>query len=115
MKLFIDTSSNQKTIVKLDSKALIKTHTSPQSQALLTVIAELLKREGKTVTDLTEIVVTPGPGAFTSLRIGVAVANALSFALKIPVNGHKLGTPVAPKYGKPPNISQPKRTPSKFL
>lgn len=108
MKLFIDTTDNRKIIVRLDTKELIKTYAAPRSQELLTVIDELLKHEGKTIKDITEIKTNPGPGAFTSLRVGVAVANALSFALHIPLDGQKPGKPIEPHYGKPPNISQHK-------
>ncbi|MBI2334456.1 hypothetical protein HYU96_01515 [Candidatus Daviesbacteria bacterium] len=34
--------------------------------------------------------VETGPGSFTGLRVGVSVANALGFALDIPVNGKKI-------------------------
>ncbi|MFH1536127.1 MAG: hypothetical protein ABIC96_03620 [Patescibacteria group bacterium] len=38
------------------------------------------------------IEVETGPGSFTGLRVGVSVANALGFALNIPVNGKKMET-----------------------
>ena len=38
------------------------------------------------------IEVETGPGSFTGLRVGVAVANALGFSLGIPVNGKKIET-----------------------
>lgn len=41
---------------------------------------------------LKEIEVETGHGSFTGLRVGVSVANALGFALGIPVNGKKLET-----------------------
>lgn len=41
---------------------------------------------------LTQIKVETGPGSFTGLRVGVAVANALAYSLNIPVNGKKIET-----------------------
>jgi tRNA threonylcarbamoyladenosine biosynthesis protein TsaB len=45
-----------------------------------------------------EIEVNLGPGSFTGLRVGVSVANALAWTLKVPVNGKKIGELVKPKY-----------------
>lgn len=89
MKLFIDTSSNQKTIIKLDDLELIQDSKVDRSQVILPMIENLLTTNNKQLTDLTEIEVVEGPGSFTGLRVGVAIANALGFALKIPVNGKK--------------------------
>ena len=108
MRLYIDTSDNRTTIIKLGDRKLVKKYQSPRSQELLSVIDELLKQEKKSLKDITSIKVNPGPGSFTSLRVGVAVANALGFSLNVPVNGNKPGVPVEPRYGKPPNITQPK-------
>jgi len=105
MNLHIDTTSNQQTIVKLDSKIYKKTYSSPRSQNLLLLISKSLKQQNKSLKDITKISVNPGPGAFTSLRVGVAVANALSFALNITVNNNLPGIPIIPSYGKPPNIT----------
>lgn len=99
MKLYIDTTNNLRTIVKLDNKQLIKTYKSPRSQDLVTAISELLTRENKTLKDITAIKVNPGPGSFTSLRVGIAVANALSFALNLKQRH------ATAHYGQPPSIT----------
>ena len=39
----------------------------------------------KTIHDVSAIICFQGPGSFTGLRIGMAVANALSYALGIPI------------------------------
>ncbi len=56
------------------------------SQVLLPLISKILKKNGKKLQDLKSIEVNIGPGSFTGTRVGVAVANALGFALNIPVN-----------------------------
>ncbi len=107
MQLYIDTSDNKKTIVMLDKFKLVKRYSNPSAQRLLKVINQALKSQNKTLKDLKSIKVALGPGSFTGLRVGASVANALSFALKIPVNGKLI--PVIPQYGKEPNISQPRK------
>lgn len=96
MKLFIDTSDGKKTIVKLEEMVLEKTSVSYDSQQVLILIEEILKKNKKTLKDLTAIEVNLGPGSFTGLRIGMAVANTLGFVLDIPVNGKR--QLVLPKY-----------------
>ena len=96
MKLFIDTSDSQKTVVGLGEKKLEKETGPDKSQQVLSLIEQILKDNQKTLKDITEIEVNLGPGSFTGLKIGVAVANALGFALDIPVNGKR--QLVLPKY-----------------
>lgn len=67
------------------------------SQVLLPLIDKLLQtsftgssREFR--SRIGRIEVEAGPGSFTGLRVGVAVANALGYALGIPVNGKKMET-----------------------
>lgn len=60
------------------------------SQALMPLIEEILKESKVDKKDLTEIEVNTGPGSYTGLKVGVAVANALGFVLGIPVNGKKI-------------------------
>ena len=109
MKLFIDTTKNTKAIVRVGKIEIIKTYESPRGQDVLLLVEETLKKANVEKNKLTEIKVNPGPGSFTSTRVGVAVANALGFALKIPVNGQEPGEFVKPVYDKPPFITQPKR------
>lgn len=87
MKLYIDTSNRDTIIVGLDDKRFTTDARQEKSQKLLPFINEVLKKEGKTVEDITEIEVNTGPGSFTGLRVGVSVANTLGWALGIPVNG----------------------------
>jgi tRNA threonylcarbamoyladenosine biosynthesis protein TsaB len=48
-------------------------------------VKALLDKSSKSWTDIQGIVVYKGPGSFTGLRIGIAVANALAYGLKQPV------------------------------
>ena len=102
IKLLIDTASNQEVrigIVK-DGKAYSqKTKiTSNKTQIILPMIDKILKKHAIKLKDVSAIEINPGPGSFTGLRVGLAIANALSFILKIPINGEKAGSVIAPVY-----------------
>ena len=92
MILKIDTTKKDKVIIEVKrygkSKKLIESQ-KKGSQVLLPMITQILKNNKKHFKDIKFIEVNPGPGSFTGTRVGVAVANALGFALKIPVNGKK--------------------------
>ncbi len=60
------------------------------SQVLLNLIEEILKEAELKLQNLDEIKVATGPGSYTGLRVGAAVANALGYSLGIPVNGKKM-------------------------
>ena len=100
MKLFIDTSDSEKIVVGLDDKRSEAPARKDKSQKLLPFIDKLLKKEGKTIKDISEIEVNCGPGSFTGLRVGISVAQTLGWSLGIPVNGKDLrkGETVEVKY-----------------
>lgn len=77
MKLFIDTSSNKKTVVRFGIKTLEKSSSFWHSQVVLPMIAKLCPD----LKNISGIEVRLGPGSFTGIRVGNAVANALRFAL----------------------------------
>lgn len=104
MKLYIDTTKKDEVIVQLKNvkgevtDQIIKSQ-QKGSQVLLPIIDKIFKKNKKKLEDIKMIEVNTGPGSFTGTRVGVAVANALGFALGIPVNG-KIGKIVEPIYEK---------------
>ena len=100
MKLSIDTSDSVKIKVGLEGEIYETDSKKQKSQRLLGFIDEILKKKDKEIKDITEIEINTGPGSFTGLRVGAAVANTLGWALNIPVNGKtiKKDGPVLPVY-----------------
>lgn len=104
-KIFIDTTSNKEVIVRLsigDTVDEVRQEIQfNRGQVVLPIVQDLLKKHSLTPKDLDEVEVNEGPGSFTGVRVGVSIANAISFALQIPVNGksfEKDGTLVDPIY-----------------
>lgn len=58
-----------------------------QSEMLPGVIQELLLAHGVELRQLQSLVIGLGPGSFTGLRIGLATAKALAYALRVPLAG----------------------------
>jgi len=52
-------------------------------------ILKLLKKNKLDLAKLEGLVCFKGPGSFTGLRIGLSVANALAYSLKIPISTAK--------------------------
>lgn len=106
MELYIDTT--EQGVIKLQIRkqgniaAKLEKKTLKVSENLLVEMEKLLKQNRIKFAQLKKITVNPGPGGFSSTRTGVAVANALNFALGV----NKV---VLPKYDKAPNITRPRR------
>ena len=100
MKLYIDTSNSEKIEIGIGNKRFTASSKKQKAQMLLPFVVEKLESEKKEFTDIKEIEINPGPGSFTGLRVGLSVANAISYALKVPVNGKKVwvGEKVELKY-----------------
>ena len=89
--LAIDTSSAWCSVaLSLDPsvKGMVQRHEllgPGASQHLLPWITELLQQEGMTLRDLDAVAVGIGPGAFTGVRLAVAVVQGLALATHLPV------------------------------
>jgi tRNA threonylcarbamoyladenosine biosynthesis protein TsaB len=58
-----------------------------QAEALAPMVQDAMKMAGVGFADLNRIAVTTGPGTFTGVRIGLAMARGLGVALNIPIIG----------------------------
>lgn len=84
-----------------------------QAELLLPTLEKLLKKSKSNLSDITEIQVHTKGHGFTSLRLGVVIANTLAYALNIPVKPvtgkvvtiGELSLAV-PHYDKPPTITK---------
>lgn len=103
MILKIDTTNSEEVSVEIlkNGKKIgkIVERNKKGSQKLLPGIVRILERNGIRFSNLSGIKVNTGPGSFTGTRVGVAIANALGFALDIPVNS-KRGKLAQAKYAK---------------
>lgn len=104
MRIYIDSTDNKKTIVRINDKEFTRNVDSPRDQDVLGFLVHCLEKENIRPEDIDELEVNPGPGSFTGTRVGIAIANALGFGLDIKVNGSM--TPVEPIYSKPPSITK---------
>ena len=91
--LLIDASSNKeiKVGIRIDKKEyeMRKKIGYQKAQVVLPMIDKLLRQYVIGIRNLTSIQVNTGHGSFTGIRVGMSIANALSFALKIPVRFEK--------------------------
>lgn len=100
MKLYIDTRNSEKVVVGLGKERVERSSKKEKSQVVLQLVEELLEDSGKSFKDIKEVEVEIRPGSFTGLKVGVSVANALGWSLKISVNGKniKKDGPAEPVY-----------------
>lgn len=121
MKLIIDTTDSHYiylTLSKAD-KVMAKKKIEAfrkQGEKLLIGIDKFLKAKNVELKELTEVGVVNGAGSFSSLRIGIATANALAYALGIKVSDmdgqyrEKEGIRIVePKYSAEANIGPTKK------
>ncbi len=87
--LLIDFSSNKliKVGIRINGEEYIikRKIGGRKAQMVLPMIDQLLKKHSISLQDIGVVEVNTGPGSFTGIRVGMAIANALAFALKIPV------------------------------
>ncbi len=87
--LAINTASQESAVALLSADAVLGEETWPsnanESQKVLPAIEQLLEENSKKWADLTGVFVVRGPGPYTSLRVGITMANAIAWKLDIPM------------------------------
>jgi tRNA threonylcarbamoyladenosine biosynthesis protein TsaB len=117
MVLYIDTTIGDNVLISLrDGKKTLakKSFLAPrqQSEKLLPAIEQIIKSHGFDLKQIKKIEVANQGGGFSALRIGVVTANALAYALGVPIEGSdkkpknagKIQV-VAPQYDREPSIT----------
>lgn len=127
--LYLDTSKPECTIALYNSIDKIDSLTylahRELSTTILGKIEEILAKHQTKINDLEGLIAYIGPGSFTGLRIGISIANALSYSLNIPIesikNDQKINEAITnllkekptklltPFYGAEPHITAPKK------
>lgn len=69
-----------------------------EADVTLLTIEKVLREANVSLSEIQDIQIKEGPGSFTGVRIGVSIANTLSFSLKKSVNEKVLGEIVEPIY-----------------
>src|SRR3978361_482116 len=77
----LDTDTSQ--LVAQESQAMKRGH----AEALMPLIARVMKESGIAFSSLDRIAVTTGPGSFTGLRVGLSAARGIALAAEKPVVG----------------------------
>ena len=86
LTLAFDTATAVATSALVDDDELLGERVS-RAQTLLEDVDALLRQAGAHPTDLDRLAVGLGPGSFTGVRLGLAVARGLAFSLDLPGAG----------------------------
>src|ERR1700730_15755640 len=70
-------------IVASESVPMVRGH----AEALMPLLARVMKESGMACRDIDRVVVTTGPGSFTGLRVGISAARGIGLASELPVVG----------------------------
>jgi tRNA threonylcarbamoyladenosine biosynthesis protein TsaB len=128
MILFLDTTDHNGirfALIDQKRKEPVKEFTTELAYNENYKTAELLNKFlKKNKAELTKIIVCSGPGSFTGIRVGVAMAQGIGLGLNVPVVAIKksqvprdlqklvtlkLSKQITVHYGQKPNITKPKK------
>src|SRR4030042_810882 len=94
MLLFINTCIENKIVLAFKEKnVIIKKEFSVknrQAEKIIGILDKFLKNNKISLEKISAIIGVTGPGKFTAARLGVSIANALSYSLAIPSAGLRL-------------------------
>jgi len=83
LTLAINTASSFTSIALLGSQKLLSENSwkseNDEAEKLMPAIDTLLKEHDKTYKDIERVISIKGPGSFTGLRVGITVANTISY------------------------------------
>ena len=88
--LALDTSTDWAGVALTDGTALAELNWTAgrrQTTQVMPEVQEMLRRMGVEVESLGAVAVAVGPGSFSGLRVGMAIANGIAVATGIPVVG----------------------------
>lgn len=98
----IDTSATEEVVVGLRINAVEYWNRQPataqRAQRVLPLLLDLMHTQDATWDSVVDIEANPGPGSYTGLRVGFAIANTLGYLLAVPVNGLAPHTQALPRY-----------------
>ncbi len=87
--LSIDTSLEEASICIAEGERVIdmkkNLRQTDHAAWIQTAIGDMLRDAGQTMRDLSAVAVTAGPGSYTGLRVGMATAKGICYALDIPL------------------------------
>src|SRR3954465_8191437 len=99
----LDTSAGG--VIAFESQAMKRGH----AEALMPLIARVMKASGVAFAALDRIAATTGPGSFTGLRVGLSAARGIALAAGKPVVGvtplTAYAAPVVSESGEQPIVS----------
>lgn len=90
MLLCMDTAQSACSAALFDTSGHILGHNYEEmsrghAERLVPMITDLVSSTGRTLSDVTRVATTNGPGTFTGLRVGLAAARGFGVALHVPV------------------------------
>jgi len=100
-------------VLDTDAAGMIAQESEPMkrghAEALMPLIARIIRQAGIAFADLDRIAVTTGPGSFTGLRVGLSAARGIALAANRPVVGLTTLTayaaPIVSQNGEHPVVS----------
>jgi tRNA threonylcarbamoyladenosine biosynthesis protein TsaB len=99
----LDTGTSR--LIAVESQAMKRGH----AEALMPLIARVMKESGLPFAALDRVAVTTGPGSFTGLRVGLSAARGIGLAAGKPVVGlttlSAYAAPIVSEAGEQPVIS----------
>lgn len=91
LTLALNTASQENAIALIESGRVLNERAwisqADESEKVLAYLVEVMDQEGKAWKDIERVVGVVGPGSYTSLRVGLTLANTIAWTLERPIAG----------------------------